>query len=89
MSTPTGILDSHGHNYLDSTKVTKDIQKCWRNCEQPFFVLTFALHPRYRKTALHILELSEIQVSTWRNVSNVLTARRLADAALLYYVLQA
>lgn len=48
------------------------------------FVLAFALHPKYSKTALKIIKLSEKHVGTWRD-GHPLSARRLANAALFYY----
>jgi hypothetical protein len=49
--TYTGIIEFHGETNADSTPgVPENIWKQWHNCEQPLFVLAFALHPKYWKS---------------------------------------
>mgnify|MGYP000627118457 CR=1 FL=1 len=81
------IVEFHGADYVNSTPETEreDIRKRWCSCKQPLFVLAFALHPKYRKSVLKILELLEAWAGKWKNSNNPLTAWRLADAALFYY----
>lgn len=79
-----GIGEFHG-NEEHSASLTIDIEKRWKDVEQPLFVLCFLLHPGFYDTASKILLLSEKSRGTWNDEKNRLTPSRLTDAAVFYY----
>jgi len=80
----THILDFHG-SQDDSLSLTRDISARWERAEQPLYLLTFCLHPKYKAVAIEILRKSELRKGKYKDTKNPITAARLTDAACFYY----
>ena len=75
----------HHLDAIEATRMTADINKRWKETEQPLFFLAFALHPQFAAYARSVVEISEKQRGTFVGERNTLTAARLAEAACFYY----
>ena len=74
-----------GEDNEAATLIFEDIEKRWRNTENPLFFLTFLLHPQYREPALKILSSAYERDGSWVREKNYLSASRLSFAAAFYY----
>ena len=74
-----GSEDQIGH-------LTLDLGERWAQCEQPLYVLAFALHPAYKEYAVHVIAFNEYSRGSWpANRIAVLSSMRLAWAAGFYW----
>jgi hypothetical protein len=45
----------------------KDLEKRWKEAENPLFFFTFALHPAYRSTVAKLVLTSKTNNGNWNN----------------------
>jgi hypothetical protein len=62
-----------------------DLEKRWKEAENPMFFLTFALHPAYCSTVAKLVLNSETKNGNWNNDHNCLCVTRLVEVAKFYY----
>ena len=74
-----------GNDTDESNKLIQDIEKRWKDEEQPLFVLAFLLHPMFRDTAVTMVKNSEKAVGNWSLNRNHLSLARLQQAVVFYY----
>jgi hypothetical protein len=82
-------LYQHISEYCGDTLVARplltDLEKRWKEAENPVFFLSFALHPAYRSTAAKLVSNSETKSGNWNNDRNCLCVARLVEVAKFYY----
>ena len=82
-------LYTHLFQFAESTNYQKeiisDIESRWKTQEQHLFLLSFALHPRYRKYFSRMIRSSHAIYGTWTRRNNPFSAARLAIAAKFYF----
>jgi hypothetical protein len=62
-----------------------DLEKRWKEAEDPVFFLTFALHPANCSTAAKLVSNSKTKNGNWNNDHNCLCVARLVEVAKFCY----
>jgi hypothetical protein len=78
------ICEYCGDNSVARPMLT-DLEKRWKEAENPLFFLAFALHPTYQETAVDLVLNSEKKHGNWSGKKNCLSVARLVEAAKFYY----